>query len=106
MGGSGSAPCKRLDVDRPRAWTPWIDATSVVSPTTTAAGRSGVETLAAALLGAARCDLEEVIEPYLIQEGLLQRTPRGRMLASAGYGYLGLTPPDPATQLPLPELES
>jgi len=37
--------------------------------------------------------LEEVIEPYLIQQGLLQRTPRGRMLTDAGYRYLGLNAP-------------
>lgn len=37
--------------------------------------------------------LEEVIEPYLIQQGLLQRTPRGRMLTAKGYGHLGLEAP-------------
>ena len=65
-----------------------------------AGGPVGVETLAAAL-SEQRDVLEEVIEPYLIQEGLLQRTPRGRMLAAAGYGYLGLEPPKQAVQLPL-----
>jgi Holliday junction DNA helicase RuvB len=55
-------------------------------------GPAGVETLAAAL-SEQRDVLEDVIEPYLIQQGLLQRTPRGRVLASAGFGYLGLTPP-------------
>ena len=35
--------------------------------------------------------LEEVIEPYLMQQGLLQRTPRGRMLAPAGWRLSGLT---------------
>jgi Holliday junction DNA helicase RuvB len=55
-------------------------------------GPVGVETLSAAL-GEQRDVLEEVIEPYLIQQGLLQRTPRGRMLAEQGYRYLGLTPP-------------
>ncbi len=40
--------------------------------------------------------LEEVIEPFLIQQGLLQRTPRGRMLTISGYGYLGRpAPPEP-----------
>jgi len=34
-----------------------------------------------------------VIEPYLVQQGLLQRTPRGRMLALQGWTYLGHTPP-------------
>ena len=52
----------------------------------------GVETLAAAL-SEQRDVLEEVIEPYLIQQGLLQRTPRGRMLTDAGYRHLGLASP-------------
>jgi len=47
----------------------------------------------AAALAEQRDVLEEVIEPYLIQQGLLQRTPRGRMLADAGYRHLGLTVP-------------
>lgn len=55
-------------------------------------GPVGVETLAAAL-AEQRDVLEEVIEPYLIQQGLLQRTPRGRMLAEAGYRHLGLPLP-------------
>jgi holliday junction DNA helicase RuvB len=58
-----------------------------------AGGPVGVETLAAAL-SEQRDVIEEVIEPYLIQEGLLQRTPRGRMLTLGGYRYLGL--PEPA----------
>ena len=57
-----------------------------------AGGPVGVETLGAAL-GEQRDVLEEVIEPYLIQQGLLQRTPRGRMLTDGGWRYLGLTPP-------------
>jgi Holliday junction DNA helicase RuvB len=54
-------------------------------------GPVGVETLAAAL-SEQRDVPEEVIEPYLIQQGLLQRTPRGRMLTSQGFKYLGLQP--------------
>ncbi|MDD3182769.1 MAG: Holliday junction branch migration DNA helicase RuvB [Alphaproteobacteria bacterium] len=57
-----------------------------------AGGPVGVETLAAAL-SEQRDVLEEVIEPYLIQQGLLQRTPRGRMLTEGGYRHLGLTAP-------------
>ncbi|MFI4988599.1 MAG: Holliday junction branch migration DNA helicase RuvB [Alphaproteobacteria bacterium] len=68
-------------------------------------GPAGIETLSAAL-GEQRDVLEEVIEPYLIQQGLLQRTPRGRMLAALGYRYLGLALPAPAApQLSL-EIES
>ncbi len=55
-------------------------------------GPVGVETLAAAL-SEQRDVLEEVIEPYLLQQGLLQRTPRGRMLTEPGYRHLGLTVP-------------
>ena len=57
-----------------------------------AGGPVGVETLAAAL-AEARDTLEDVIEPYLIQEGLILRTSRGRMLGEPGWRHLGLTPP-------------
>ena len=62
-----------------------------------AGGPVGVETLAA-VLAEQRDMLEEVIEPYLLQTGLLMRTPRGRCLSSAGWGYLDLTPPPGATR--------
>jgi Holliday junction DNA helicase RuvB len=52
-------------------------------------GPVGVETLAAALAEQTET-LEEVIEPYLIQQGLIQRTPRGRMLTDLAYEHLGL----------------
>jgi Holliday junction DNA helicase RuvB len=55
-------------------------------------GPVGVETLAAAL-AESRDTLEEVIEPFLIQEGLVLRTPRGRMLGEPGWRHLGLLPP-------------
>ena len=55
-------------------------------------GPVGVDTLAVAL-AEQRDALEEVIEPFLIQQGLVQRTPRGRVLTAAGYGYLGLPAP-------------
>jgi Holliday junction DNA helicase RuvB len=54
-------------------------------------GPVGVETLAAAL-SEQRDTIEDAIEPYLIQQGLLQRSPRGRMLTLNGYRHLGLTP--------------
>ncbi len=64
-------------------------------------GPVGVETLGAAL-GEQRDVLEEVVEPYLIQQGFLQRTPRGRMLTDQGFRYLGLNPPSaPIRQLDL-----
>jgi Holliday junction DNA helicase RuvB len=55
-------------------------------------GPVGVETIAAAL-SEQRDVLEEVVEPYLIQRGLLLRTPRGRMISDAGYKYMGLPAP-------------
>ena len=66
-----------------------------------AGGPVGVETLAAAL-SEQRDAIEEVIEPYLIQQGLLQRSPRGRMVTGPGYRYLGLAEPSrDAAQLDL-----
>lgn len=55
-------------------------------------GPVGVDTLAAALFEQ-RDTLEEVIEPYLIQQGLIQRTPRGRVLSNSAYVHLGLDAP-------------
>ena len=60
-------------------------------------GPVGVETLAAAL-AEARDTLEDVVEPYLIQEGLVLRTSRGRMLGEPGWRHLGLAPPRDAVQ--------
>lgn len=57
-----------------------------------AGGPVGVETISAAL-SEARDAIEEVIEPYLLQQGLIQRTPRGRMLAAKGWAHLGLQAP-------------
>ena len=57
-----------------------------------AGGPVGVETLAA-VLAEQRDMLEEVIEPYLLQTGLLMRTPRGRCLSPAGWDHVGLAPP-------------
>jgi Holliday junction DNA helicase RuvB len=60
-------------------------------------GPVGVETLSAAL-GEPRDALEEIIEPFLLQEGFVQRTPRGRMAAAMAYTHLGLTPPKAIAQ--------
>ncbi len=57
-------------------------------------GPAGVETLAAAL-AEQRDVIEEVIEPFLLQQGFLQRTPRGRLITDPGYRHLGLQPPPP-----------
>jgi Holliday junction DNA helicase RuvB len=55
-------------------------------------GPVGVETLAAAL-SEPRDAIEDIIEPYLIQCGLLQRTPRGRLVTGHGFRHLGLPEP-------------
>ncbi|MBO5252461.1 MAG: Holliday junction branch migration DNA helicase RuvB [Clostridia bacterium] len=58
-------------------------------------GPVGVETLAAAI-GEEAVTIEDVVEPYLMQIGFLQRTPRGRCATKAAYLHLGLTPPGTA----------
>jgi Holliday junction DNA helicase RuvB len=55
-------------------------------------GPVGVETVSAAL-SEERDTLEDVIEPFLMQQGFIQRTPRGRQLTEAAFRHLGLTPP-------------
>ncbi len=57
-----------------------------------AGGPVGIETMSAAL-SESRDALEEVIEPYLLQQGMVQRTPRGRMLSQRAWDHLGMTPP-------------
>ncbi len=54
-------------------------------------GPVGVETIAA-VLSEQRDVVEDVIEPYLVQQGFIQRTPRGRCMSEKGYKYLGLKP--------------
>lgn len=64
-------------------------------------GPVGIETIAAAL-GEARDAIEEIVEPYLMQQGFVQRTPRGRLLTGAAYGHLGLNqPPQSPAQIGL-----
>ena len=63
-------------------------------------GPVGVETLAAGL-SEARDTIEEVVEPFLIQAGLVARTARGRMLNPAAWKHLGIVPPVTAPSLPL-----
>ncbi|MET0273865.1 MAG: Holliday junction branch migration DNA helicase RuvB [Phenylobacterium sp.] len=57
-----------------------------------AGGPAGVETLAYAI-AEARDAVEDVIEPFLLQQGFLQRTPRGRMATARAYEHLGLAAP-------------
>jgi Holliday junction DNA helicase RuvB len=65
-------------------------------------GPVGIETMAAAL-GESRDAIEDVVEPFLLQQGFVQRTPRGRLLTGAAYGHLGLVaPPRDPQQMTLP----
>ena len=55
-------------------------------------GPAGIDALAAAI-GESRDTLEDVIEPYLVQQGYLLRTPRGRVAGAPAWRQLGLEPP-------------
>jgi Holliday junction DNA helicase RuvB len=55
-------------------------------------GPVGIETIAAAL-SEPRDAIEDIIEPYLLQQGFLQRTPRGRVLTANAFRHLGLAEP-------------
>ena len=66
-------------------------------------GPAGVETLAYAI-AEARDAVEDVIEPFLLQQGFIQRTPRGRVACARAYGHLGLTPPPQLPVIPQGEL--
>jgi Holliday junction DNA helicase RuvB len=63
-----------------------------------AGGPVGLSTLAVAV-GEEQDTIEDVLEPYLLQEGLLKRTPRGRVLTARGYEHLGLPVPEAAASL-------
>ena len=67
-------------------------------------GPVGVENLAAAI-GEERDTIEDVIEPYLIQQGYLMRTPRGRVATASVYRLLGLKPPPSMQQNPQATLD-
>ena len=58
-------------------------------------GPVGLDNIAASI-GEESGTIEDVIEPYLIQQGFLQRTPRGRVATLAAFRHLGVTPPSPA----------
>ena len=60
------------------------------------AAADGVETIAYAI-AEARDAVEDVIEPFLMQQGFIQRTPRGRIACAKAYAHLGLTPPPQPT---------
>ncbi|HEY1929887.1 MAG TPA: Holliday junction branch migration DNA helicase RuvB [Caulobacteraceae bacterium] len=62
-------------------------------------GPAGVETLAYAI-AEARDAVEDVIEPFLMQQGFIQRTPRGRLACARAYAHLGLSAPAAVTAAP------
>jgi holliday junction DNA helicase RuvB len=61
-------------------------------------GPVGLDNIAASI-GEERDTIEDVIEPYLIQQGYLQRTPRGRIATLAAYRHLGVLPPKNSAEL-------
>jgi Holliday junction DNA helicase RuvB len=63
-------------------------------------GPVGIDNLAAAI-GEERDTIEDVLEPYLIQQGYLQRTSRGRIATRQAYEHFGLTPPSGSASLDL-----
>lgn len=64
-------------------------------------GPVGMDTLAAAI-AEARDAVEDVIEPYLLQQGFIMRTPRGRMACAKAYAHLGLSAPAQPAASPVP----
>jgi holliday junction DNA helicase RuvB len=97
--GTADAALKMLDVDMIGLDT--MDRRLLLSIIEKfAGGPVGVENLAAAI-GEERDTIEDVLEPYLIQQGYLQRTPRGRMATLLAYQHFGITAP---TNQTAPEL--
>src|SRR6185312_9977139 len=60
-------------------------------------GPVGLNTIGAAI-GEDQTTIEEVYEPFLVQQGFLQRTPRGRMATAQAYRHFGFTPREPQAQ--------
>jgi Holliday junction DNA helicase RuvB len=81
----------QLEVDA-AASTPWTGAISPTIARNYGGGPVGIETIAAAL-SEPRDAIEEIIEPFLIQKGFVQRTPRGRLLTGHAFRHLGLAEP-------------
>ena len=81
----------RLDVDRTASMRS-TGAISTMVAVNFGGGPVGIETIAAAL-AEPRDAIEDIIEPFLIQQGFVQRTPRGRMLTPHAFRHLGLAEP-------------
>ena len=80
-----------------RAWTAWTARSSVICRQF-GGGPVGLSTLAVAVQEEADT-IEDVYEPYLLQRGFLQRTPRGRCATPHAFRHIGLRPPEGAPQL-------
>ena len=89
----------RLDVDPRRGWTALDRRYLRALIENYGGGPAGVETLAYAI-AEARDAVEDVIEPYLMQQGFIQRTPRGRVACAKAYEHLGLREPPKAKAQP------
>ena len=77
----------------PPAWTGSTGSSCARSWRSSTAARSGLSTLAVSV-GEEPDTIEDVYEPYLLQRGLIKRTPRGRVATSSAYEHLGLEPPE------------
>ena len=77
--------------------TTWTRASSRRSSRSSTAARSASNTIGAAI-GEDANTIEEVYEPFLVQHGFLQRTPRGRVATAQAYRHFGFTPPTPSEQ--------
>ena len=75
----------------------WTAVYWTVLSTSSAAGPVGLDTLAASISEESDT-IMDVVEPYLLQLGFLDRTPRGRLATPAAYDHLGMEFPDRAAQ--------
>ncbi len=94
-----SPPRRRSTGSRSSASTSWVSTRSTVPSSTCSAagspaGRSGLTTLAQCV-GEEPDTIEDAYEPYLLQQGLVQRTTRGRVAAPRAWAHLGLVPVEP-----------
>ena len=97
--GRGRSPRAARGRRRPVS-TATTARSSARSRSSSPAARSGLSTLAAAV-DEEQDTIEDVYEPYLLQQGLLKRTPRGRVITERGFEHLGLPVPDAARAIVL-----
>ena len=88
---------------RARAWTGWTGRCWTAMCRRFGGGPVGLSTLAISV-GEERETVEEVAEPFLVRQGFLMRTPRGRVATAAAWRHLGLTPPGGDRSAPTPDV--